>query len=630
MIAPALRVDSACGFGSTAIRLMAVALAFASGFASPARPQETAGPVVAQQADPLVGLWKARLDFGPDVRGRMILERTAVGWRADFIGSTFALQRQGDVLSFSLPGGRGSFRAKLTADGSVHHGQWIQQASPTNPLFATGVRFTADGKDRWQGEVQPIDDTLTFYLPVTRRPDGTLGTFIRSPERNIGIFYKADRIEREGDRIRVMGRAPGDKADSALLEGSYDTGNDVMNLRFPASGVSFDFRREGDASDFYPRGKHPARYVYHPPLARDDGWPTGTLAEADIDQAGIESFIQRLAETPMDSLDSQQVDGILIARHGKLVLEEYFHGNDRDHPHETRSASKSLTATLVGAAMQAGLPVRLSMPVYATMYDGKTPNELEPRKRAMTLENLLTMSSGFYCDDSDLKAPGREDTMTDDSKEPDYYKYTLAVPMAYDPGKVAVYCSVNPNLAIGVLWHATGEHPMDLFDRLLGEPLKIDRDAWSLSPALQPYGGGGARLVPRDFMKLGQLVLNGGRWNGRRVLSEDFVKRASSPLYDLNKIKYGYLWWGIDFPYKDRTVHAFFAGGNGGQGVLVIPELDMVIATYGANYASRVSLEIQQGLTPRYILPAVREPGDPKDTPVVPRDFTVTYGYTKK
>jgi hypothetical protein len=64
--------------------------------------------------------------------------------------------------------------------------------------------------------------------------------------------------------------------------------------------------------------------------------------------------------------------------------------------------------------------------------------------------------------------------------------------------------------------------------------------------------------------------------------------------------------------------------------VLVIPELDMVIATYGANYASRVSLEIQQGLTPRYILPAVREPGDPKDTPVVPRDFTVTYGYTKK
>ncbi len=427
-----------------------------------------------------------------------------------------------------------------------------------------------------------------------------------------------------------MGRGPGDKTDKALLEGTYNADDDVMSLWYPAAGLTLDFHREGDASDFYPRGRLPAKYAYDPPLARDDGWPTGTLAEVGIDQRGIEDFIQRLIEMPMGTLDSSQVDAVLIARHGKLVLEEYFHGNDRDRPHETRSASKSLTATLVGAAMQAGLPVRLSMPVYATMNGGKIPPGLEPRKRAMTLENLLTMSSGFYCDDSDLKAPGREDTMTDDSKEPDYYKYTMAVPMAYDPGKVSVYCSANPNLAIGVLWRATGEHPMDLFDRLLGDPLKIDRHAWSLSPALQPYGGGGARLLPRDFMKLGQLMLNGGMWNGRRVLPEDFVTRASSPLFELKNIHYGYLWWNIDFPYKDRTVRAFFAGGNGGQGVIVIPELDMVVATYGASYASRATVEIQQGLPARYILPAVREPGDPLDTPVVPREYTVIYGAAKK
>ncbi len=157
-----------------------------------------------------------------------------------------------------------------------------------------------------------------------------------------------------------------------------------MSLWYPAAGVTLDFRRDGDASDFYPRGAHPAKYVYHPPLARDDGWPTGTLAEVGIDQRGIEDFIQRLIEMPMDTLDSLQVDGILIARHGKLVLEEYFHGNDRDHPHETRSASKSLTATLVGAACRPGLPVQLSMPVYATMNGGKIPEGLEPRKRAMT------------------------------------------------------------------------------------------------------------------------------------------------------------------------------------------------------------------------------------------------------
>ena len=546
------------------------------------------------------------------------------------MGRQIAVTQKDGVLNFALPNGQGSFRAKLLAHGTIGHGQWIQPISPVNPLFATGVRFKPDGAERWRGTVMPVDDTITIYLPVTKRPDGSLGTFIRSPERNIGVFYKADRIERDGNRIRVMGRGPGDKADSVLMSGAYDSNSDVMSLYFTARALTFDFKREGDDSDFYPRGKHPAPYVYREPLRRDDGWPVGTLADGDIDQKGIESFVRMLLETPMDSLDAQQVDAILIARHGKLVLEEYFHGENRDRLHETRSAGKSLTATLVGAAMEAGLPVDLATPVYKVMNGGTFPRGLEPRKRAMTLENLLTMSSGYFCDDSNPNAPGREDTMTDDSKEPDYYKYTLAVPMEYEPGKVAVYCSANPNLAIGVLWRAAGEHPMDLFDRLLGDPMQISRDAWFMSPALQPYGGGGVRMVPRDFMKLGQLMLDGGIWNGRRILSEEFVRRASSPLRDLNNIKYGYLWWGVDFPYKDRTVHAFFAGGNGGQGVIVIPELDLVVATFAANYATRVGLEIQQGLTPRYILPTVREPGDSKDAPVVPRKFEVKYGLKHK
>jgi CubicO group peptidase (beta-lactamase class C family) len=321
-----------------------------------------------------------------------------------------------------------------------------------------------------------------------------------------------------------------------------------------------------------------------------------------------------------------QIDAILIARHGKLVLEEYFHGFDRDTPHATRSAAKSLTATLIGAAMQAGLPVDLSAPVYEVMDGEAIPAELEPRKRAMRLEHLLTMTSGLFCDDGNPDAPGNEETMTSQADEPDLYRFYMNVPMDRDPGAEAVYCSGDPNLAIGVLHRATGEHPMDLFDRLLGEPLKISRHHWYLSPSRQSYGGGSVNMIPRDFMKLGQLMLNEGTWNGRRILSEDFVRRASAPSYDLNGIKYGYLWWGIDWPYKNRTVHAYFAGGNGGQGVLVVPELDVVIATHGSNYSSRLGLEIQQGLAPRFILPAVREAGDAKDSPVVPREYTVIYG----
>jgi len=132
--------------------------------------------------------------------------------------------------------------------------------------------------------------------------------------------------------------------------------------------------------------------------------------------------------------------------------------------------------------------------------------------------------------------------------------------------------------------------------------------------------------MPRDFIKIGQLMLNGGTWRGERILSEEYVKRASGRLYHLRRIYYGYLWWGIDLPYKDRTIHAYFAGGNGGQGTFVIPELDLVIGTWGGNYASRVTFFLQQEVIPNYILPAVREEGDDPEAPVMVGTYETIYG----
>ena len=86
--------------------------------------------------------------------------------------------------------------------------------------------------------------------------------------------------------------------------------------------------------------------------------------------------------------------------------------------------------------------------------------------------------------------------------------------------------------------------------------MKIRRYGWGLDPAGNPYGGGSMHFLPRDFMKFGQLMLNGGTWEGRRILSRDFVARAAAPLYHLRSIYYGYLWWAEDYPYKDRTVRA--------------------------------------------------------------------------
>lgn len=110
------------------------------------------------------------------------------------------------------------------------------------------------------------------------------------------------------------------------------------------------------------------------------------------------------------------------------MLEEYFHGEHRDKLHETRSAAKSLTATLVGAVIQAGAPLKLSTPVYQIMNGGTFPANLDPEKRAMTLDHLLMMRSGFFCNDSDPDASGNEETMLDQKDDPDYYHSSLKVP----------------------------------------------------------------------------------------------------------------------------------------------------------------------------------------------------------
>jgi CubicO group peptidase (beta-lactamase class C family) len=308
---------------------------------------------------------------------------------------------------------------------------------------------------------------------------------------------------------------------------------------------------------------------------------------------------------PMDSVGVPLIHGLLIARHGELVLEEYFHGEHRDRLHETRSAAKSVTATLVGAAIEAGAPLALASPVYEVMHGGAFPPGLEPRKRAMTLEHLLTMTSGYWCDDSDPDAPGREDGMWDRGEQ-DFLEYTLTVPMAFAPGDTAIYCSANPNLALGMLGRAAEEDPLYIFDSLLARPMQIERYGWVLDPAGNPYGGGGVQLRPRDFLKFGQLMLDDGMWRGRRILGGEFVARASSPLYRMGDRGYGYLWWIVDMPYGGGTVRTFSALGAGGQNLTVVPELDLVIAVFGGNYSSRGWQYAQAQLIPGRILPAVR------------------------
>jgi CubicO group peptidase (beta-lactamase class C family) len=575
--------------------LLAVILAFA-GSSVPAAAQTPA------PAPPdLSGLWSATLRFGPDVRGTLILVRDADGWRADIAGFAVAAQGDSQAIAFELPEGKGSFRGRLV--GREIHGHWIQPRTQHSGLrYATPVTLAPMSAGRWRGTVRPLDDGFTFYLPLTLGSGGAYRTYLRNPERNIGRFFPVSGVEPRGDTVRLLGDLG--EGERVLSQGVYEEGR-IRGVRL--RGGAYDFGRVPDSSGpgFYPRGRPAPRYRYAPPLAVDDDWPVGSAEEAGISRDAIERFIQLLIDQPQDSLGSPQVHSVLIARHGRLVVEEYFHGTHRDQPHDLRSASKSHLAVLIGAAVQAGIPIRLDTPVYATML-GRLPGDLDPRKRAMTLEHLISMTAGYQCD-GDLAAPhtADEDVMQQ-SGERDFYRYTLAVPLISAPGEKLFYCSAEPNLAGGVLEKIAGEPQVELFDRLVARPLRMRPYHLMLQPTGEAYGGGGHQFVPRDFLKLAQLMLD-GRWGDRRILSRDWVTRSRAPQRDLSRTQqYGWLWNSAEYSFGDRKVRGYFAGGNGGQVSMAFPDLGLVIAFTGGSYSMPSLFIAQRVYVQQYLLPAVR------------------------
>jgi CubicO group peptidase (beta-lactamase class C family) len=559
----------------------------------------------------LEGVWGAKRNFGPEIAGTLEVFQVNGEFRASIAQYNVKCVHEKGHISFDLPSDQGSFTGRLQENGAAIRGFWIQPPTVNaGAQFASPVVLRSNSKGRWQGEVVPLKDEFTLYLVVKRRADGSMGAFIRNPDRNIGVFWKVDRLEQDGNQIRLVGESSGEQRGKVYAEGLYHPDDNRISL-YTNRGGTYDFTPVSDDSSFYARGRNPPAYEYRRPITEDDGWSVATLEEVGMERGPIAEFVHAIDSVPAQSVHDPYVHAFLVARHGKLVAEEYFYGFSRFHPHDTRSAAKSVTATLFGAVMQSGVNVSPSTRVYDLLYHGNLPNEMDPRKKEMTVEHLLTMSSGYDCDDSNGSRPGSEDVLLDDQPDPNYYRYTLQLPFepGLKPGQEAVYCSINPNLVGDVMATAANKSLFDLFSDLLAEPLQLRDYHLYVQPTGEPYMGGGINWLPRDFMKFGQLMLNGGTWNGKRILSKEYVDRASSPLVTIRGTtkKYGYLWWVADFPYRGRNVRSYYADGNGGNYVLVFPELDMVVAFNAGNYADHAVRVILNEYVSKFILPALKD-----------------------
>ncbi|HKO55705.1 MAG TPA: serine hydrolase, partial [Thermoanaerobaculia bacterium] len=377
---------------------------------------------------------------------------------------------------------------------------------------------------------------------------------------------------------------------------------DRLRLRWPDLGQELELTRRtpDQVPAFFPRPPGEPPYAYRRPPVIGDGWATARARDIGMDEAALTRLVQRLIDADPAARRPALIHSLLVARHGKLVLEEYFFGHDRDQPHDTRSAAKTFASVMMGAAILRGTSITPDTRVYDLLAAKGPFANPDPRKAQITLGHLLTHTSGLACDDNDEHSPGLEDAMQTQRAQPDWWKFTLDLPMAHDPGTRYAYCSAGLNLAGAVLTTATGTWLPEYFDRTVARPLQFGPYYWNLMPTGEGYQGGGAFLRPRDLLKVGQAWLDGGTWHGRRIADKSWVALSTTPHVHIspattgidaenfgefyNEADDGYAWHLSQLKSGDRTYREYEASGNGGQLVMVVPDLDLVVVFTAGNY----------------------------------------------
>jgi CubicO group peptidase (beta-lactamase class C family) len=319
-----------------------------------------------------------------------------------------------------------------------------------------------------------------------------------------------------------------------------------------------------------------------------DGWEPAWPADEKLDAAMVSAMLERVRGGAY-----RNVHSVIIARNGKLVVEEYFPRTEGDRreqalrrasPVESTSATKSVTSMLIGIAIDRGL-IRSADERLATFFpEYADAFAADPGRAKITLKDLLTMTAGLAWDEWTLPYTDPRNDHIAMVRSDDPIRYVLERPVVAAPGETFAYNSGLSIILGQVIFKVSGLRADRFADRHLFEPLGITDFYWLKYPDDIVQAGGGLYVRPRDMAKLGQLFLDGGRWNGKQVISEAWVKASVTPHVGAAKIDpaakatgYGYQWWLGSFRVGDRDVPSYGARGRGGQFIIVLPDQQMVV-----------------------------------------------------
>lgn len=301
----------------------------------------------------------------------------------------------------------------------------------------------------------------------------------------------------------------------------------------------------------------------------------------------------------------KKINGIVVISEGKLLIEEYFNGEDRNSLHDPRSVGKSFSSTLIGMAIRDG-HITSEKETLGSLYGVDTFAKGGKEKARTTIEELLTMRSSFDGDDSNDQSPGNEENMYPTAN---WIDFVLGLPMKatvppgqwhyFTAGVVLLGDIINRKVPGGLEAYA---------DKRLFKPLGIHNYKWAYTPQKVPNTAGGIRMNALDFGKYGLLYKQHGKWNGKQVIPSDWIAKTFTKqvmIPNRNNENYGYLFWNKTYHVGGKDVEAFYCAGNGGNYILVFKDRPLVIvitaSAYGQSYAH---MQVTRMLE-EYILPAL-------------------------
>jgi CubicO group peptidase (beta-lactamase class C family) len=343
--------------------------------------------------------------------------------------------------------------------------------------------------------------------------------------------------------------------------------------------------------------------------------PAGDLPSATLADAGFAPDLCERLDAGVHDGSLRNLHAVLVVRGGRLVLERYYQGEDErwgrprgrvafgpDELHDLRSITKSIVGLLYGMALTEGKapPLDASLIEQFPEYQDLAA---DPMRRRMTVAHALSMMLGMEWHEE----PSYDSRNSEHAMEvaQDRYRFVLGRPMVSEPGAQWAYNGGATALLGRLIAKGSGLSLREYAEEKLLAPLGIADFDWVQGQDGEFSAASGLRLRPRDLARIGQLVLDGGRWRGTPIVPADWLEQSFRSRAKVNDIvDYGYHWWlGPQAADGERWVAGI---GNGGQRLAVMRRLDLVLVIMAGNYNQPDAVNLPVAITTEFVIPALR------------------------